>query len=107
VGDGAEHQWIGHTFRGELDYYNTKPPLNFWLIAVSFKLFGVSLISLRLASVIAALATVSVLMWWVRRRVGEANALFGGLVLSTMFAFFYVHACRTANTDALNTCSSC
>jgi 4-amino-4-deoxy-L-arabinose transferase-like glycosyltransferase len=97
------NQWIGHTFRGELDYYNTKPPLNFWLIAVSFKLFGVSLISLRLASVIAALATVAVLMWWVRRRVGEANALFGGLVLSTMFAFYYVHSSRTANTDAINT----
>ncbi len=96
-------QWIGHTFRGELDYYNTKPPLNFWLIAVSFKLFGVSLVSLRLASAIAALATVAVLMWWVRRRVGEANALFGGLVLSTMFAFFYVHSSRTANTDAINT----
>ena len=97
------HQWIGHTFRGELDYYNTKPPLNFWLIAVSFKLFGVSLVSLRLASAIAALATVAVLVWWVRRRVGEANALFGGLVLSTMFAFFYVHSSRTANTDAINT----
>ena len=97
------NQWIGHTFRGELDYYNTKPPLNIWLIAVSFKLFGVGLISLRLASVLAALATVAVLTWWTRKHLGDAVSLFSGLVLSTMFAFFYVHACRTANTDALNT----
>jgi 4-amino-4-deoxy-L-arabinose transferase-like glycosyltransferase len=96
-------QWVGQTFRGELDYYNTKPPLNFWLIALSFKLFGVGFISLRLASVLAGLATVAVLVWWTRTRLGEPVSLFTGLVLSTMFAYFYVHACRTANTDALNT----
>ena len=95
--------WIAHTFRGELDYYNTKPPLNFWLLALSFKAFGVSLISLRLASVAATLLTVAMVLWWVRRRFGDATALFGGLVLSSMFAFFYVHSGRTANTDAVNT----
>jgi len=25
--------WVGTTFLGTLDYYNTKPPLNVWLIA--------------------------------------------------------------------------
>src|SRR4051812_16164674 len=39
--------WIGTTFLGQLDYYNTKPPLMMWLIAASFKLFGPSLWSLR------------------------------------------------------------
>jgi 4-amino-4-deoxy-L-arabinose transferase-like glycosyltransferase len=96
-------QWVAHTFRGEVDYYNTKPPLNFWLIAASFKVFGVSLISLRLASVLAALATVAVLTWWTRKYLGDTVSLFSGLVLSTMFAFFYVHASRTANTDAIFT----
>ncbi|MCK7475785.1 MAG: hypothetical protein MZV49_25120 [Rhodopseudomonas palustris] len=31
------------------------------------------------------------------------SSIFAGLVLSTMFAFFYVHSGRTANTDAINT----
>jgi 4-amino-4-deoxy-L-arabinose transferase-like glycosyltransferase len=96
-------QWVAHTFRGELDYYNTKPPLNFWLLALSFKTFGVGLVSLRIPSVIATLLTVSVVLWWARRRFGAPAALFGGLVLSSMFAFFYVHGCRSANTDGLNT----
>ena len=96
-------KWVAHTFRGELDYYNTKPPLNFWLIALSFKAFGASLVSLRLASAAATLLTVAVVLWWARRRFGDATALFGGLVLASMFAFFYVHSGRTANTDALNT----
>jgi len=96
-------EWVAHTFRGELDYYNSKPPLNFWLIALSFKAFGAHLLSLRLASVAAAWCTIALLMWWAWRNLGAATALLSGLSLSTMFAFFYVHAARTANTDAVNT----
>lgn len=96
-------EWVAHTFRGELDYYNTKPPLNFWLLALSFKAFGVGLVSLRLASVTATLLSVAIVLWWVRRRFDDATALMAGLVLSSMFAFFYVHSGRTANTDAVNT----
>jgi 4-amino-4-deoxy-L-arabinose transferase-like glycosyltransferase len=33
-------QWIATTFLGELDYYNSKPPLNTWLIAFAFETFG-------------------------------------------------------------------
>ena len=28
--------WIGTTFLGTLDYYNSKPPLNVWLITLAF-----------------------------------------------------------------------
>src|SRR6188768_1424448 len=34
--------WLVTTFHGEVDYYNTKPPLNVWLIAASFKAFGIN-----------------------------------------------------------------
>src|SRR6478735_8985449 len=40
--------WLVTTFQGDVDYCNTKPPLNIWLIAMSFKLFGISLWTLRL-----------------------------------------------------------
>jgi 4-amino-4-deoxy-L-arabinose transferase-like glycosyltransferase len=96
-------EWIGTTYRGALDYYNTKPPLNVWLIAASFKAFGVGLVPLRLATVLAAWCTVAVLVWWTRKAFGGAVSLASGLVLSTTFAFFYGHAARAANTDALNT----
>jgi 4-amino-4-deoxy-L-arabinose transferase-like glycosyltransferase len=95
--------WIGTTYLGKLDYYNSKPPLNFWLIALSFKLFGVNLIALRIPTLLAAFGTVALLLTWGRRHLGEATALGAGLVLSTMYAFFYMHAGRSANTDAINT----
>ncbi len=49
---GKTGHLVGTTFLGAPDYYNSKPPLNVWLIALSFKTFGVSLVSLRLVSVV-------------------------------------------------------
>jgi len=95
--------WIGTTMEGELDYYNTKPPLNVWLIALTFKVFGKSLIALRLISVVAAWLTVFVLLVWGRRSRGPVVALVAGLVLATSFGFIHIHAGRSANTDALFT----
>jgi 4-amino-4-deoxy-L-arabinose transferase-like glycosyltransferase len=95
------HQWIGTTFRGSLDYYNTKPPLNVWLICLAFKLFGANLIALRLPSILSAWLTVVVLQQWVRRAVGPALAVMSSLILGTAFGFIYDHAGRNANTDAL------
>ena len=95
--------WIGTTMEGELDYYNTKPPLNVWLIALTFKVFGKSLIALRLISVVAAWLTVLVLVIWTRRSLGPVTALLAGVVLATSFGFIHIHAGRSANTDALFT----
>jgi len=97
------HQWIGTTFRQALDYYNTKPPLNIWLISLSFRAFGANLISLRLPSIVSAWLTVLVLQLWVRRAVNPVMALLASLVLATSFGFLYDHSGRNANTDALFT----
>lgn len=96
-------EWVATTFDGKLDYYNSKPPLNVWLIALAFKLLGINLWSLRLVSACAGLATVMLLMFWLRRAYSSGLALASGLVLSTCFGFFYVHSSRTGNPDALFT----
>lgn len=95
--------WIGTTMEGALDYYNTKPPLNVWLIALTFKAFGKSLVALRAISVVAAWLTVLALLVWTRRSRGPMVALLAGLVLATSFGFIHVHSGRSANTDALFT----
>jgi 4-amino-4-deoxy-L-arabinose transferase-like glycosyltransferase len=95
--------WIGTTLDGTLDYYNTKPPLNIWLIAAAFKTFGISLVTLRIASATAAWLTVLVLLLWARTAFGAPTALLAGMVLSTTYGFIYVHSGRSANTDAIFT----
>ena len=97
----GHHQWIGTTFKGALDYYNTKPPLNIWLIYFGFKAFGINLMSLRLPSIASAWLTVVVLQEWARRAVGPHVAILASVVLATSFGFLYDHSGRTANTDAL------
>src|SRR5689334_24985753 len=94
-------QWIGTTYGGVLDYYNTKPPLNIWLIALAFKTFGVNLIALRLASVVSAWLTVLVLLLWLRRMANGTVAVFASTALATSFGFLYAHSGRSGNPDAL------
>lgn len=96
-------RWLDTTFHGARDYYNTKPPLNVWLIVLSFKAFGVSLTSLRLPSILSAWCCIFALQAWCRRAFGAATALLAAIVLSTSFGFIYVHSARSANADALFT----
>ena len=95
--------WVDIRFLGERDYYNSKPPLNVWLIAASFATLGQTLFALRLPSATAAWVTVALLIVWGRRHLGNTVAVVAGLVLATSFGFLYVHSGRTANTDALFT----
>lgn len=92
--------WVGTTFLGELDYYNTKPPLLVWLTALAFKAFGPSLTSLRVVPALSAWMTVAVLQHWTKRCFGPIVALLSSLVLATTFGFVYVHSGRNAATDA-------
>lgn len=95
--------WVDVTFWGARDYYNSKPPLNVWLIAGSFAVFGQTIFALRLPSAAAALLTVVVIIFWGRRHLGARTALVAGAILATSYGFLYVHSGRTANTDALFT----
>jgi 4-amino-4-deoxy-L-arabinose transferase-like glycosyltransferase len=95
--------WIGTTFLGSLDYYNSKPPLQVWLVALAFKAFGPGLVTLRLPALVAAWLTVALLLWWANRAFGRAIALVAALVLATCYGFLYVHSGRSGNADALFT----
>lgn len=95
--------WIGTTFLGALDYYNSKPPLQVWLVAAAFKAFGPGLVTLRLPAMIAAWLTVAVLLWWATRAFGKAIGVVAGVVLATCYGFLYVHAGRSGNSDSLFT----
>ncbi len=94
------HSWLGTTFLGQLDYYNTKPPLLVWFIAFCFKVFGPGLWSLRIVSVVSAWLTVFIMQRWTRRYFGDSAGLLTALVLATTFGFVQVHSGRSAATDA-------
>src|SRR2546426_12274767 len=49
-----------------------KPPLVYWMQAAAFVTLGESETTARLPSVVAALATLALLVWWGERRLGAA-----------------------------------
>lgn len=89
------------TLGGQVDYFNSKPPLNIWLIAASLHVFGRSLPAMRVTAIAAAWLTVALVLMWGWRRVSPLAGLFSALVLSTSFGFLHVHSGRSANPDSL------
>ena len=79
--------------------YLEKPPLYFWLTALTFQLFGPSEWATRLWSAISALGTV-LLTWRIGRRLyGAPAGLLAGVVVATVVGnALYV---RRASTDQL------
>jgi 4-amino-4-deoxy-L-arabinose transferase-like glycosyltransferase len=90
------------TYGFEPDLWNTKPPLLIWLMYGSMELFGASEWALRLPSALAGLATILIVVSFVRRvsasfRTGSA----AGVLLLLSPGFFSEHGARTADYDAL------
>jgi 4-amino-4-deoxy-L-arabinose transferase-like glycosyltransferase len=88
------------TYAGMPEYWNLKPPLGYWLIALSFHLFGVSPLTLRLPAALFALATVALTMAFCRRHLNRRAALAAGLIVATTFGFFSHHGARSGDLDS-------
>ena len=65
-----------------------KPIFFYWLIALAYKVFGISAWAARLPSALAALACIGVIYWFVRRRWDLWTAQWSGLILLTSLGFF-------------------
>ncbi|WP_419581589.1 phospholipid carrier-dependent glycosyltransferase [Stieleria magnilauensis] len=93
--------WITPTIDGEP--YLDKPPLMYWLTAISFSVFGISEFAARAPSVLSAITTIFVVFGIGRRFIGPRGAWIGAtalllsggfvlagrfLILDSMLAFF-------------------
>ncbi len=80
--------WITPWFDYEVPFWG-KPPLSFWLEALSFRLFGVTEFAARLPSWLANLGVLALIFQLTRALVGQRQALIATLLFSTM-ALTYV-----------------
>lgn len=77
--------------------YFEKPPLLYWSVAISYKLFGVSEWSFRFANAAFAFLTVLFLYFFARKWFNKESALFSCLILISSFGFFSM--ARIVTTD--------
>lgn len=72
------------------DYWFDKPPMYYWLVIFSYKIFGVSEFAARFPAALCSVLTVGSLYYFVKRFFNENVALYSGLVLATCINFFYI-----------------
>ena len=92
--------FIVTTYAGQPEYWNLKPPLGYWLIALSFWILGPTTFALRLPAALCALAAVALAMDLGRRWFGRRASLLTGLFLSTAYGFLTNHGARSGDLDA-------
>ncbi len=78
-----------------------KPPLFYWAIAISYKIFGINENSARLPSALAAIGTVLITYLWGKRLAGRKNGFWAGMILTGSPLFFFIS--RLCITDMLLT----
>lgn len=78
-----------------------KPPLTYWLIGISYKLFGVNYGSARLPSVLAALAVLLIVYWLAVRLEGIRSGIISVALLASSYLF--LNFARMAMSDMLLT----
>lgn len=84
----AADSWLVPVLHGQL--YVQKPPLLYWLVMGSYRLFGVHDWAARLVACAAAFAAVLVAYGWARGVAGSRAAFAGALVLCLSARFVYV-----------------
>jgi len=88
------------TYAGQREVWALKPPLGYWLMALSFALFGGSALAMRLPSALCALAAVAVTMSAARRWFDPRLAILAGAILATTFGLLSHHGARSGDFDA-------
>jgi len=80
----------------------SKPPLTYWCVGASLRLFGVNEFAARLPAALAALGTLLALYLLVRGSTNEPTALWAVLMLTASALFFLI--ARLITADMLLTC---
>ena len=94
------HNWLQLHDRG-LNYLD-KPPLLFWLSAISMKLLGPTTLAYKLPSFFAALIALYATYRFARRLYGESTARMAALILGTAQGVFLL--INDVRTDTLLMC---
>jgi 4-amino-4-deoxy-L-arabinose transferase-like glycosyltransferase len=90
------NSWLVPLLHGEP--YLDKPPLLYWLVMVSYSVFGVHDWAARLTACSAAFLTIGVTYLWGRSTIGRRGALLAAMILCLSVRFIYLARMLTMDT---------
>jgi 4-amino-4-deoxy-L-arabinose transferase-like glycosyltransferase len=93
--------YVNFYYAGEIDTWNAKPPLNAWLIALDYQIFGLNEWGLRIHSAMAGVLFFITFFALLRLYRPPVFALITCLILLSVKGIIGPHVTRTGDTDAL------
>lgn len=90
-----------NTYAYKNDYWNLKPPISFWEIAMGYKIAGFNALGLRVFSAFAAIITIVLVAIFSLNIYGRLTSLIATTVLTTTIPFITEHCARTGDADAI------
>ena len=93
--------YFSYQFVDQADLFNTKPPLAVWLIALNFKIFGVTTFALRFHSVLAIFFFLIYMLKIILLYRDELFAIIFTGILISVKGIIGFHVGRTGDTDSL------
>ena len=93
--------YLVHTYEGETDYWNLKPPLSFVTMIAGFKIFGANVLGLRFFSALCSLLSCITLVALCRKLRGADYGLCALLTLLTCDWYFSHHNAITGDPEAM------
>lgn len=93
--------WIVTTYGYSADYYNLKPPLSEWCIALGYALFGYTPFGMRIYSAVAMILTALCCGLFAYKRGGKGSALVVLLGFCASGQLLFSHCARHGDADSL------
>lgn len=93
--------FIVNTFGDQIDYYNLKPPLSYWVIMAGYKIAEFTPLGLRIFSALSALITIIITAGFVRYKHGDLASLIAAAVITTTSQYIISHCARTGDADSI------
>lgn len=94
-------RWLINTYNGEVDYYNSKPPLALWPIIISFRILGVSLFAGKLPSAITGFVICALLVVFLIKNRGVLCAVLFSAAFFSFDLLYDFHMFRSGDLDAV------
>lgn len=93
--------FLVNTCRGEVDYYNTKPPMAFWGTLICFRLFGINMLTLKITAALAGFMTCVFTVFYLNKKFGLEVSTYCAAAFLLMNKVYDYHGFRTANLDGV------
>ena len=92
--------YLVHTYQGEPDLWNTKPPLSFWLVSIAYRIFGYTPFALRFFAGLSTLLGALAITLLMARRYGKWAVPLVLLMFTANSILYGLHFARFGDADS-------